>query len=124
MLSIFNCHLSGVHKLTTFYFLCFMVKHLCEKNTNLFIFKQYKGNATYHYLKHCSFPSKQALLTSTHNLCFRAKIRKNVHPCKPQFYYIKVGFKGVNMIRTCTHDLTPILYKTDDLPLVPIIVNS
>ena len=26
-------------------------------------------------------------LTSTHNLCFRAKIRKNVHPCKPQFYY-------------------------------------
>ena len=22
----------------------------------------------------------------------------NVYPCKPQFYYIKVGFKGVNII--------------------------
>ena len=37
-----------------------------------------------------------AVLTSTHNLCFKAKIRKNiVYPCKPQFYYIKVGCKGV-----------------------------
>ena len=31
---------------------------------------------------------------STHNLCFRAKIRKNIYPCTPQFYYIKVGCKG------------------------------
>ena len=23
---------------------------------------------------------------------------KNVYPCKPQFFYIKVGFKGVNII--------------------------
>ena len=30
----------------------------------------------------------EAVLTSTHNLCFRAKIRKNVYPCKSQFYYI------------------------------------
>ena len=37
----------------------------------------------------------EAVLTSTHNLCFRAKIRKNVYPCKHQFYYIKVGCKGV-----------------------------
>ena len=36
----------------------------------------------------------EALLTSTHNLWFRAEIRENVYPCKPQFYYIKVGFKG------------------------------
>ena len=90
-----------------------------------------------------------AVLTSTHNLCFRANITKtrlfkymesfsskktkifqiknsdifhisaqnidcgyslepplclcrnkknNVYPCKPQFYYIKVGFKGVKII--------------------------
>ena len=25
-------------------------------------------------------------------------MKTNVHPCKPQFYYIKVGFKGVNII--------------------------
>ena len=24
--------------------------------------------------------------------------KNNVCPCKPQFYYIKVGFKGVNII--------------------------
>ena len=24
--------------------------------------------------------------------------KNNVHPCKPQFYYIKVGFKGVKNI--------------------------
>ena len=45
------------------------------------------------------------VLTSTHNLCFRAKIRKNVYPCKPQFYYIKVGCKGVFITRTCFHDV-------------------
>ena len=46
----------------------------------------------------------EAVLTSTHNLCFRAKIRKNVYPCKPQFYYIKVGCKGVYITRTCYPD--------------------
>ena len=33
----------------------------------------------------------EAVLTSTHNLCFGAKITKIGIP---QFYYIKVGFKG------------------------------
>ena len=26
--------------------------------------------------------------------------KNNAYPCKPQFYYIKVGFKGVNIIQT------------------------
>ena len=34
---------------------------------------------------------------STHNLCFRAKIRKNVYPCTPQLYYIKVGLRGYTL---------------------------
>ena len=30
---------------------------------------------------------------------FSSKNKKNsVYPCKPQFYYIKVGFKGVTII--------------------------
>ena len=45
-----------------------------------------------------------AVIMSTHNLCLRAKIRKNVYPCKPQFYYIKVGCKGVYITRTCYPD--------------------
>ena len=28
----------------------------------------------------------------------RNKKNNNVYPCKPQFYYIKVGFKGVKII--------------------------
>ena len=41
---------------------------------------------------------------STHNLCFEAKIRKKVYPCKPQFYYIKVGCNGVFVTQTCFRD--------------------
>ena len=28
----------------------------------------------------------------------------NAYPCKPQFYYIKVGFKGVKIIYACFRD--------------------
>ena len=42
---------------------------------------------------------------STHNLCFRAKIRKNVYQCTPQFYYTKVGCKGVFVTRTSFRDV-------------------
>ena len=39
------------------------------------------------------------VLVSTHNLCFWTEIRKIMYtPCKPQLYYIKVGFKGVKII--------------------------
>ena len=47
---------------------------------------------------------------STHNLCFGAKIRKIGIPLHtPQFFYIKVGFKGVYFSWTCFPDgiLTP-----------------
>ena len=32
------------------------------------------------------------------------KKKNNVYPCKPQFYYIKVGFKGVKIIKACFRD--------------------
>ena len=47
----------------------------------------------------------EAVLPSTHNLCFGAKIRKNVYPCKPEFYYIKVGYKGVFITWTRFRDV-------------------
>ena len=40
------------------------------------------------------FKTYEAVLTSTHILSFRSKYKKIVYPCIPQFYYIKVGFKG------------------------------
>ena len=39
----------------------------------------------------------EAVLTSTHNLCFRAKIRKNVYPGKPHFSYKKWGVRGYTL---------------------------
>ena len=31
-------------------------------------------------------------------------MKNNVYPCKPQFYYIKVGFMGVKSILACFRD--------------------
>ena len=31
--------------------------------------------------------------------------KSNVYPCKPKFYYIKVGLKGVKIIQVCFHDV-------------------
>ena len=41
---------------------------------------------------------------STHNVCFESKIRKLGIPLQTPFFYIKVGFKGVSMSRTCFAD--------------------
>ena len=43
----------------------------------------------------------EAVLTSTHNSCFEPKIRKLGIPLHTQFYYMKVGFKGVFIARAC-----------------------
>ena len=40
--------------------------------------------------------------------------KNNVYPCKPQFYYIKVGFKGVELIQACFRDV-----KVTDCCAVP-----
>ena len=49
----------------------------------------------------------EAVLTSIHNLCFRAEIRKNVYPCKSEFYYINVELKGGGgkIIQACFRDV-------------------
>ena len=41
---------------------------------------------------------------STHDLFLEQKQDKNGYPCKPQFYLIKVGCKGVYITRTVYHD--------------------
>ena len=46
----------------------------------------------------------EAVLTSTHNLCFGAKQEKWVYPCIPHFYCIKVGVTGVLIARACFPD--------------------
>ena len=39
----------------------------------------------------------KAVLTSTHDLCFIAKLENNVYPGKPRFSNIKVGFRGFSL---------------------------
>ena len=56
--------------------------------------------------KHRLWVLSEAVLKSTHNLCLREKIRKNVYPSKTQFYYIKVGCKGVFITRARFRDAT------------------
>ena len=48
----------------------------------------------------------ETVLTSTHNLYFRAKNKKIMYtPVNPSFTIIKVGCKGVYITRTCYHDV-------------------
>ena len=47
--------------------------------------------------------------------------KNNVYPCKPQFYYIKVGFKGVNIIQACFRDVWLCLGLTTRQPLWVIL---
>ena len=42
----------------------------------------------------------EAILTSSHNLCFGAKISQIGKPLHTPVFYIKVGFKGVYIART------------------------
>ena len=41
-----------------------------------------------------------------HSMFSSENKKNNVYPCKPQFYYIKVGFKGVKIIKACFCDVT------------------
>ena len=44
-------------------------------------------------------PSGRGGSNEYHNLCFLSRNKKiNVYPSKPQFYCIKVGFKGVKTV--------------------------
>ena len=43
-------------------------------------------------------PHRRGGSNEYHNLFLSRNKTNNVYPCKPQFYYIKVGFKGVKII--------------------------
>ena len=46
--------------------------------------------------------------------------KTNVYPCKPQFYYIKVGFTGVKIIWACFRDVLSLLKLPKVLSLTMI----
>ena len=46
-----------------------------------------------------------AVLTSTYNLCFGAKIRKIGIPLQTPVFLYKMGYKGIYITRTCSPDV-------------------
>ena len=50
----------------------------------------------------------EAVLTSSHNLCFGAL----VYACKPQIYYINVGYTGMYISWTCFQEIVSIIIST------------
>ena len=60
------------------------------KNSNIFLIFAQNIDCGY------TLEPRGYTLTSTHNLCFRVKIRKIMYtPVNPSFTIINVGFKGV-----------------------------
>ena len=43
-------------------------------------------------------PRRGGSYDNPQSMFLRRNKKNNVYPCKPQFYYIKVGFKGVDII--------------------------
>ena len=69
-----------------------ILKTFTHKHTHKKNFFQIKKSDIFSY-----FCSKHRLWVSTSMFLSRNK-KNNVYPGKPQFYYIKVGFKGVKII--------------------------
>ena len=48
-------------------------------------------------------PAGKVVLTNKYqqSMFLSGNKKNNVYPCKPQFHYIKVGFKGVKTIKAC-----------------------
>ena len=54
-----------------------------------------------------------------HSMFLSRNKKNNVYPCKRQFYYIKVGFKGVNIIAACFRDV-----YSDQVSCYPALCSS
>ena len=71
-----------------------------DKNSDIFHISAQNIDCGY-----SSEPPRRGVSNEYHNLCFLSRNKiNNVYPCKPQFYYIKVGFKGFEIIYACFRD--------------------
>ena len=93
------------------------------KNENF----QIKNSDIFHISAHnidCGYslePPRRRCSNENPQFMFLSRNKKNnVYPCKPQFYYIKVGFKGVKVIKVWFRDdcqcMTIILATLVDCP--------
>ena len=70
------------------------MKIFLDKNSDI-----YHSSAQNIYCGYSLEPSRWGGSNEYQQYMFLSRNKKNnVYPCKPQFYYIKVGFKGVKII--------------------------
>ena len=88
------------------------IENFTTKNENF----QMKNSGVFH-ISNQKIDCGYVLEPRTHNLCLLSRNKKfNVYPCKPKFYCIKVGFKGVKSIQD--------VFAISLLPLVSSCVNT
>ena len=82
------------------------IKHFTSKNFKNQIKKTTKNSDIFHTSAqniNCGYSlelPQRGGSNEYHNLCFlNRNVKNNAYPCKPQFYYIKVGFKGSKLYR-------------------------
>ena len=69
-------------------------------------------------------PRGEAVLTCTRNQCFGSKIKKLGIYLQTPVYYIKVGYNGVYISRTCFPDVYMSFNNTFNLYFQKLLVND
>ena len=70
-------------------------KKISDKNSDIFFYISAQNT----YCGYSLEPSRRGGSNEYPQCMFLSRNKKNnVYPCKPQIYYIKVGFKGVKII--------------------------
>ena len=70
------------------------MKNLDKKNSDIFHISAQNIDCEYSLEQ----PRRGSSNEYTQSMFLSRNRKNNVYPCKPQFYYIKVGFKGVKII--------------------------
>ena len=101
--TVFNIKYSGY---LTYNSTCFITKTRLFKYIDNFsgskteIF-QIKKTLTFFHISaqniNCRYSLEPPLNEYPQSMCLSTNKKNKVYPCKPPFYYIKVGFKGVNI---------------------------
>ena len=99
-----SCIAPGITKTCLFKY----IEHFTSKKLNFF---QIKNSDIFHISAQnidcgCSLepPRRGGSYEYQHSMFLSRNKKNNIYPCKPQFYYIKVGFKGVKIIQACFRD--------------------
>ena len=78
-----------------------LYKNFQIKNSNIF----HITSQNIHYEYSLEPPRRGGSNEYPQSMFLSRNKKNNVYPCKHQFYYIKVGFKGINIVYACFRDV-------------------